>query len=120
MENRIKNYEKFIKEAAKHPTPELKVYHSEMVRNFQHERAIHLAVTLFFVGLTLIFGGLAALAFATVASPFDFGNPGTPLAIVTAILAALLFVISAFYIKHYYFLENRIQKLYDITTKLYS
>ena len=120
METRIKNYEKFVKESAKYSTSELKKYHAEMVRNFQHERAIHLAVTLFFVGLTLVFGGLATLAFAAVANPFNLGNPGTLLAIIVAILAVLLFIISAFYIKHYYFLENHIQKLYDITTMLYK
>ncbi|MBR5621002.1 hypothetical protein IKW75_00760 [Candidatus Saccharibacteria bacterium] len=111
MEKRIKKYEEFIKKAAEHPTPELRAYHAEMVRNFQHERAVHLAIMLFFVALTLIFGGLTALAFATV---------GGTLAITTSVLAALLFILSFFYIRHYYFLENHIQRLYDVTTKLYK
>ncbi len=111
MEKRIKEYEKFIKEAAKHPTPELKAYHNEMVRNFQHERAIHLAIMLFFIAITLIVmvGAAFSIAFATI-----------PFAITVSILAALLFILSAAYIKHYYFLENHIQKLYDITAKLYE
>ena len=86
MEKRIKEYEKFIKEAAKHPTPELKAYHNEMVRNFQHERAIHLAIMLFFIAITLIVmvGAAFSIAFATI-----------PFAITVSILAALLFILSA-------------------------
>jgi heme A synthase len=111
MEKRIKEYEKFIKEAAKHPTPELRVYHNEMVRNFQHERAIHLAIMLFFIAITLIVmvGAAFSITFATI-----------PFAVTVSILAALLFILSAAYVKHYYFLENHVQKLYDITSKLYK
>lgn len=111
MENRIKNYEQFIKEAAKHPTSELKIYHSEMVRNFQHERAVHLIVMLFFVALTLVMMTIAIHGIIFVGGPFT---------IFASIIAALLFIITAFYIKHYYFLENHIQKLYDITVTLYK
>lgn len=111
MEKRIKSYEKYIKEAAKHPTPELRSYHAEMVRNFQHERAVHLAIMLFFVVLTLVMMTLAIHGIIFVGGPFT---------IFASILAALLFIITVCYIKHYYFLENHIQKLYDITTALYK
>ncbi len=110
MEQRIKDYEKFIKKAAEHPTPELKKYHAEMVRNFQHERAVHLAIMLFFVVLTLVMMTIAIHGIIFIGGPFT---------IFASILAALLFVITACYIRHYYFLENHIQKLYDVTTKLY-
>ena len=111
MEKRIKDYENFIKEAVKHPTPELRAYHNEMVRNFQHERAIHLAIMLFFITITLVVmvGAASSIAFATI-----------PFAVTISILAMLLFILSIAYVKHYYFLENHIQKLYDITTKLYK
>ena len=111
MEKRINEYEKYITEAIKHPTPELKQYHNEMVRNFQHERAVHLAIMLFFIAITIIVmvGAAFAIAFAT-----------TPFIVAVSILAMLLAVLSIAYVKHYYFLENHIQKLYDITTKLYK
>jgi len=111
MEKRIKEYESFIKEAVKHPTPELRAYHNEMVRNFQHERAIHLAIMLFFVTITL-----AVITCALLTISFVSGV----ISIVASVLAGLLFIISVAYVKHYYFLENHIQKLYDITTKLYK
>ena len=111
MEKRIKEYENFIKEAVKHPTPELRAYHNEMVRNFQHERAIHLAVMLFFVALTLVMMTIAFHGILHVGGPFT---------IFASIIAGLLFIITVAYIKHYYFLENHIQRLYDITTKLYK
>lgn len=111
MEKRIKDYEKYIAEASEHSTAELRAYHNEMVRNFQHERAVHLAIMLFFIAITLIVmvGAALSIAFAT-----------TPFAIAVSILAGLLFVLSVAYVKHYYFLENHIQKLYDITAKLYE
>ena len=111
MEKRIKNYEKYIKEAVKHPTPELRAYHNEMVRSFQHERAVHLAVMLFFVALTLVMMALAIRGILFIGGPFT---------IFASIVAGLLFIITVAYIKHYYFLENHIQKLYDITTELYK
>ena len=82
-----------------------------MVRNFQHERAIHLAIMLFFIAITLIVmvGTAFAIVFATL-----------PFAIAISVLAGLLFILSIAYVKHYYFLENHVQKLYDITAKLYK
>ncbi|MBR3264147.1 hypothetical protein IKF94_02885 [Candidatus Saccharibacteria bacterium] len=111
MEKRIKEYETFIKQAVKHPTPELRAYHNEMVRNFQHERAVHLAIMLFFIAVTLVIMAVSAWAFVFADLVFS---------IVTAILAGLLFILSVTYVRHYYFLENHVQKLYDITTELYK
>lgn len=111
MEQRIKSYEKYIEAAAKHPTKELLIYHQEMVKNFQHERAIHLAITLFFVTFAaiLIVAALCSVAFV-----------GAPLSIGMLALAGTITTISGFYIKHYYFLENHVQKLYDVTEKIHS
>ena len=111
MEQRIKSYEKYIEEAAKHPTKDLLIYHQEMVKNFQHERAIHLAVTLFFVAFAaiLIVAALCSVAFI-----------GGLASIGMLALAGIVTIISGFYIKHYYFLENHVQKLYDVTEKIYS
>ena len=112
MERRIKDYEKYIEKAAKHPTPELRKYHAEMLHNFQHERAMHLAVMLFFIGVTLIF-----IAISVCSALFSHDSMFT---IFASIIAGLLFITSVCYVRHYYFLENHIQKLYDTTTKLHK
>ncbi|MBQ6461130.1 hypothetical protein IKG16_02330 [Candidatus Saccharibacteria bacterium] len=112
MENRIKEYEKFIAKAAKSPTRELADYHAEMVANFQHERLVHLIIMLFFVFLTL---------FSIAAMFFIMMNFYDPLVFVPiCLLAAILFILSLFYIKHYYFLENHIQKLYKYNKILHK
>ena len=109
MEQRIKSYEAFITDAAKHPTPDLKKYHQEMVTNFQHERLIHLIIMLFFIMLTIGF-------IVTFAWTFAIGLINIPLIIATALLT----ILSIAYVRHYYFLENHIQRLYDVTTELYT
>ena len=63
---------------------------------FQHERLVHLLVTLAFALMEL---GSAIAALVTM----------QPLA---AVLALLLLVLLVPYIVHYYFLENETQKLY--------
>ena len=108
MEKHIKEYEKFIQEASAHPTPELRKYHQEMVANFQHERLIHLIIMLFFITLTL---GLI-LVFA-----WTFAMNIINIALIAAMV--LMIILSVAYVKHYYFLENHIQRLYDITSEMY-
>jgi uncharacterized Tic20 family protein len=115
MKKKILAYEKFIaskvsdelneKERAK-----LAELHSEMVRNFQHERLIHLIVTLFFAALTIV------VVFLTAESISIDGLVAELIPLY--ILALLLIVLTACYIKHYYFLENHIQGLYKYTKKL--
>lgn len=109
MEDKVREYEKFIEKktsGAIGPIERVKLaeYHKEMVANFQHERLIHLLVTFFF--------GAFAIVMLSV-SGWSVGEYGivlqlSPLYILTIILTILEF----FYIKHYYFLENHIQKLY--------
>lgn len=81
-------------------------YHIKRVRDFQHERLIHLLVTLFFAFLFL--GSLVAW----LAMPFS--QIFWPLSILTTIL----FVLELAYIRHYYQLENGVQSLYELTEKL--
>ena len=64
---------------------------------FQHERLVHLIVTVLFALLTF---GAAAL--------FLFTND-----IACAILGLALLVLLVPYIRHYYLLENGVQKLYE-------
>ncbi len=81
-------------------------YHVKRVRDFQHERLIHLLVTFFFAFLLLgSFVAWAALPFSTLFWP------------LTA-LVTILFVLEAAYIRHYYQLENGIQSLYELTEEL--
>ena len=59
MEDKIREYEKFIKEKTSEklgPIERVKLaeYHKEMVANFQHERLIHLIVTHLFAMITIV------------------------------------------------------------------
>ena len=65
---------------------------------FSHERLIHLIVTMFFALFTLIFIYFS-LTFSSV---------------LYTVITMLFLVILVFYIFHYYFLENSVQKLYRI------
>jgi hypothetical protein len=87
--------------------------HVERVREFQHERSIHLMVTLFFGGLLLlsIAGGLYVLTLAADPS-------GPMLNLLAWTLCPLLFVTEIFYVRHYYLLENGTQNLYKLTARL--
>ena len=71
---------------------------------FQHERLIHLIVTLFFVLFSLIF---TFISYYTKS-------------IVFVIITLILYIFDIFYIIHYYILENGVQKLYKIFDKLNS
>lgn len=70
--------------------------HLVQISFFQHERLVHLLVTLAFAVMEII------AVFAATLAP-------SPL---TAALALLLLVLLVPYIVHYYFLENETQKLY--------
>ena len=67
---------------------------------FQHERLIHLNVTLFFSLFAIIFMILGVLSYYFL------------------IIFAILLVFVIFYIYHYYFLEKKVQYLYQIYDKL--
>ena len=70
----------------------------QWIRFYQHERLIHLIVT-FFVGIGCVLFLLGTLAFSMIPLLFLF------------IITLCLFIPYIFY---YYYLENNIQKLYDI------
>ena len=71
---------------------------------FQHERLIHLLVTLFF--------SLFAIIFTFISYYTNY--------YLMYLIAFILYVIDIFYIIHYYTLENGVQKLYKIFDKLNS
>ncbi len=71
----------------------------ELLKNieiFQHERLVHLIVTVFVGICSVLFFGVGLLA----------EN------ILLIILTFITLILFTFYIFHYYFLENSVQKLY--------
>ena len=99
MEKRILNYRKYIDELLQKDNldwDEVIREHLIQVSFFQHERLIHLIVTVTFAILEIIVIGLCVTAF----------SPGL------GILALALLVLLIPYIRHYYILENEVQKMY--------
>jgi hypothetical protein len=80
----------------------LLAYHRAQVAFLQHERLIHLAITLFFALFSLM--GIALLIFLPSLS--------------SALLAGLLLVLVGGYLVHYYKLENGVQRLYRLDRHL--
>ena len=115
MEQKIREYEKFIAKETERKLnsaekARLAELHQEMVMNFQHERLIHLIITLFFALLTIA----AMCATGWLVTIYGFVFEMIPVCLLTLILMVLL----GCYIRHYYFLENHTQKLYKYTKKL--
>lgn len=75
----------------------LKEEHLIQIQFMQHERLIHLLVTILFA--VLMFISIGILAFTEQA--------------VFAVLSVLILLPLAPYIMHYYFLENTVQKMYS-------
>jgi len=97
---------------AKQKAEDLYYYHIDRVHDFQHERSIHLLVTLFFAGL-LILSIIGMMWIATLnISGMIF------VSVLLLILGAILFVTVLFYVRHYYRLENGVQRLYLSTEKI--
>ena len=107
MTKQIKEYLAYIEAwiAQEHSAQEYADERSKMLTRIQlyhHERLIHLLVTLAFEVFFLIDLMMYLL------------EGGTGLLILTLLFLVLLVP----YIKHYYFLENSVQKLYQIFYKI--
>lgn len=99
----LKELEKSLSAEQRH---QLFKYHVKRVRDFQHERLIHLLVTFFFAFLFLLsFVAWMALPFSQLFWPLT-------------ILMILLLILELAYIRHYYLLENGVQSLYELSEKL--
>ncbi len=103
MEKRLKDYLAYV-EGLLYGIPltksEKKKIRKEMLIQigfFQHERLIHLVVTVTFAILTFI-ALMASLYFQMIA---------------LYILTGLLVVLLVPYVRHYYILENGVQRLYE-------
>jgi len=100
MNKYMKKHEKLISELLNEngDIDFLKKYHKEQIEIIQHERLIHLLVTLFF-GLFFLISVLFAVVFEKAA---------------LLPLAGVFLVLLVPYIFHYYRLENGVQKWYKI------
>lgn len=112
MGKRIKDYVAAMMQVAKKMTSKVAVSKQNkeeilremlvQIKFFQHERLIHLIVTVLFAFLTIF----------TIACSCFLNNPsyGIPFCLLSVLCLALLVP----YIHHYYVLENGVQKLYEI------
>lgn len=101
MTKQIRAYLAFLEEffAVEHTAEELLKQRGELLQRiafYQHERIVHLIVTMSFAIFFLLSLGLW------------FANGGIGLIALTVVLLAM----TVAYIKHYYFLENSVQKMY--------
>ena len=115
MEQKLRDYEEYIKRKTNQPLGPLErvkiaEYHREMVANFQHERLVHLLITLFFALLLFALATILAVALLTFGPLPEF--------IPLYALVAIFLILTLAYIKHYYFLENHVQSLYEYFKKL--
>ncbi len=109
MEKRLKQYLELYRSVAEgeQEIEEREFFRREMlvqIQFFQHERLIHLIVTVLF----------ALLAVITILAALMIQEPAVLL------LCLMFFVLLIPYIRHYYILENGVQKLYDYYDRIES
>lgn len=106
MKKRILTYRKYIDSLLASDKQSdwkyIKQEHITQVAFFQHERLVHLIVTVTFAVLELL----------TVCAYVIVGALDSTLSFPLLILALLIIVLLIPYIKHYYLLENEMQKMY--------
>lgn len=105
MEKRILDYRRYVDELLQQASADWRAIireHLVQISFFQHERLIHLIVTVTFAILEIVVIGLCVMAF----------TPGVGL------LAIALLVLLVPYVRHYYILENEVQRMYVQYDKL--
>ena len=102
MKDWCRQHEAFFSAAA--PTEALLALHREKIRILQHERLVHLIVTVMVVLAELFAVDLVLL------------HP--ELGVVPAIVMLGLAVLLGFYFWHYFFLENTVQRWYRLADEL--
>ncbi len=105
MEKRILAYRRYMDELLQKEDVEwdkVRAQHLVQISFFQHERLIHLIVTVIFAVLTVMAMCMAFLLMAIGAE----GGQGWLLVV------AVFLVLLVPYIRHYYILENEVQKMY--------
>ena len=116
MDKKLREYITYIDKASKKPTPELIEDLKIMLQQFQHERFIHLIVTMFFALFMVIF----FVFFGVIEIWLPKGGWGDMIAVGIGIIDCIFLVVTLFYVRHYYRLENGVQELEEITRKLYG
>ena len=96
MKNYLNNYIKEIDDLIKNNNinKNLEKTHLKKIKFFQHERLIHLLVTLFYALFLMI---------SILISHIN---------IIFSIITIFIIIFLIFYVKHYFFLENGVQYLY--------
>jgi hypothetical protein len=127
MDKKLKNHHKYISSRIKElkskgEASEIRdtlAFHQHMTANFQHERLIHLLVTLFFAALFIATFVLSiSLQTSNLMTGDNFYSTFVEISVRT--IGLILFVTTLFYLRHYYRLENGCEKLYDLTEDLYK
>ena len=95
----ISDLETKIEKKYKFTEKEISLIHQK-IQDFQHERLIHLLVTLFYAIFALFFLALA----------------NQHVIFIIPFLAMIIFLL--FYIRHYFFLENAVQYIYKLYDKI--
>ena len=83
---------------------EIKAEHMDKIAFMQHERIVHFLVTFMFAIVLCLF----------VAVMIFISKDGGMTTIGVMALVVIIMVLEGFYIKHYYFLENTVQKMYKV------
>ena len=106
MKNRILTYRNYIDSLLQSDkdcdSKYIKQEHLTQVAFFQHERLVHLIVTITFAILELL----------TVCAYVIVGAIDSALSMPLLVLAVAILILLVPYIKHYYLLENEVQKMY--------
>ena len=106
MEDYLKKHEQFVVEKLKKEEAVdwewLKNYHKTQIQFLQHERLIHLLVTLAF----------ALFFIVTILFAVSFEKP------VILLVSLLVLALLAPYIAHYFKLENGVQRWYELYNRM--
>ena len=102
MKNSIKEYVKYIDSELEKNSDfkKLKEEHLIKISFYQHERLIHLLVTLFYA------------IFMFISIILSYYNP------LGLIIVLILMIFLIFYVKHYFLLENNVQYMYKQYDKI--
>ena len=96
----MKSIDKYLEDKKHSDLKEVIDNHLIKISFFQHERQIHLYVTLFYALITILFLGMMAIS------------------LIFLPIAMILTVFLILYIYHYFYLENHVQYLYKQYDKL--
>lgn len=100
--DKVKEAENFLSNGDYSDKERFLNYMDRWIGYFQHERFVHLLVTLFFA----LFSVMVVFAFMVTQN------------IALFILFLLFGITTGFYINHYYLLENKTQYLYELYDKI--